>query len=67
MSFGIWNKIKNGFRKVKSKVIPIINKSINYLQNNDIIKNNLPIYNAYYPNDEDENYETIGMIQPRFK
>ena len=32
MSFGVWNKIKKGFSKVKSKVAPLVKKGINYVK-----------------------------------
>ena len=34
MTWGIWNKIKKGFEKVKSKAIPAINKGVNFVKNN---------------------------------
>ena len=34
MTWGIWNKIKKGFEKVKSKAIPAITKSVNFVKNN---------------------------------
>ena len=37
MTWGIWNKIKKGFEKVKSKAIPAINKGVNFVNNKDLI------------------------------
>ena len=34
MAWGIWNKIKKGFEKVKSKALPAITKSVNFVKNN---------------------------------
>ena len=34
MTWGIWNKIKKGFEKVKSKAIPAITKSVDFVKNN---------------------------------
>ena len=34
MTWGIWNKIKKGFEKVKSKALPAITKSVNFVKNN---------------------------------
>ena len=71
MSFGVWNKIKKGFSKVKSKLVKkginyvkdhpeIISKAVNYFANPESVE-------GYYPDDDDDNFETAGMIQPRFK
>ena len=74
MSFGVWNKIKKGFSKVKSIVAPLVKKGINYVKDHPEIISKAVNYFAnpesvegYYPDDDDDNFETAGMIQPRFK
>ena len=37
MAWGIWNKIKKGFEKVKSKALPAITKSVNFVKNNKVL------------------------------
>ena len=34
MAWGVWNKIKKGFEKVKSKALPAIKKGSEFIRNN---------------------------------
>ena len=54
--FGIKSK---GINYVKDHP-EIISKAVNYFANPESVE-------GYYPDDDDDNFETAGMIQPRFK
>ena len=34
MAWGVWNKIKKGFEKVKTKALPAIKKGTEFIKNN---------------------------------
>ena len=71
----LYNINKNEIKSlVKSKVAPLVKKGINYVKDHPEIISKAVNYFAnpesvegYYPDDDDDNFETAGMIQPRFK
>lgn len=75
MSFGLWNKIKKGLAKAKAKVGTAIKKGAAFVRDNPelissaagFIAGGGPKFNVNYASDEDDDYETAGMIQPRYK
>lgn len=75
MSFGIWNKIKKGLAKAKAKVGTAIKKGAAFVRDNPelissaagMLAGGRSNYGVRYPSDDDEDYETAGMMQPRFK
>lgn len=75
MGFGLWNKIKHGFQKVRSKITPIIQKSKKfYNDNKDVIDSGInlvnKIKNKKLPlsiSDDDTDDDDIDFIKPKFK